>query len=335
MWAVTRLFSAVLATTLLAVGSASLIDMDLFVGGTGGYSCYRLPNLLQMRAPGHLVAISQGHKEHGCPDGGQMDALVRTSMDNGLTWTDQAVITPNTQGLTYGTPTAVVDLSTDTIFLFLCVGFKKVWLLNSTDGGSQWSQPQDLTSQLVPSNWGNVYYGTQQGITVDLGGGKQRLILCANHHGGDNGANTVYSDDHGLTWQNGKTVTPGQLGECALAQTSAGVTMYARVVYDDATDRPRRAIAFSTDFGDSFTPGATDGFPGNPGADAEGAFIEHDGRFFVASPWGQPHTGRHNYTVRAAHPCLLTCCGLLAHHPPSCSPLTTVLHAPRLAAYCP
>ena len=52
-----------------------------------------------------------------------------------------------------------------------------------------------------------MYYGTQQGIAVDLGAGKQRLILCANHHGsGSNGANSVYSDDHGATWHNGMTV---------------------------------------------------------------------------------------------------------------------------------
>merc|ERR1712216_172992 len=160
-----------------------------------------------------------------------------------------------------------------TIFLFICVNSQQVLLLTSRDGGSQWSTPQNLTSVLVPSGWDQVFYGTQQGITVDLGQGRQRLMLCANHHGSsDSGANTVYSDDHGVTWRNGETVSPGNLGECSLAQTSAGVTMYARVVYDDSTDRPRRALAFSSDFGESFTHGDTSQFPGNPGADSEGAF---------------------------------------------------------------
>ena len=40
-----------------------------------------------------------------------------------------------------------------------------------------------------------------------MGGGRHRLIVCANHHGsGSNGANAVFSDDHGATWQNGQTV---------------------------------------------------------------------------------------------------------------------------------
>lgn len=201
------------------------VDLDLFTGGEGGYSCYRLPNLLQMKTPGHLVAVAQGHK-NGCADDGWMDALVRTSVDNGRTWGPISLAYPNTERETMGTPTAVVDLLTDTIFLFLCVNFQHILLLNSTDGGRRWSAARNLTSTLVPPGWQRVYYGTQQGITVKRHDGTTRLILCANHHGqADNGAHTVYSDDFGVSWQNGETTLPARLGECSLAQTSAGVTM--------------------------------------------------------------------------------------------------------------
>ena len=276
-----------------------LVDTDLFAGGKGGYSCYRLPNLLQMKTPGHLVAIAQGHKD-GCADDGWMDALTRTSVDNGRTWDKTALIYPNIERQTMGTPTAVVDRATDTIFLFLCVNFRHILLLNSTDGGRRWSPARNLTSTLVPPGWKRVYYGTQQGITVQKRSGQRRLILCANHHGADNGAHTVYSDDLGFTWHNGKTTIPARLGECSLAQTYAGITMYARVAYDDSTDRPRRALAFSTDDGATFSAGDTGGFPGNPGADSEGAFIIANDIFLVGSPWGLPSTGRHNYTVLAS-----------------------------------
>eukprot|EP00966_Prymnesium_polylepis_P304663 7038935-Prymnesium_polylepis.2 len=233
-----------------------------------------------------------------------MDAVVRTSKDNGRTWSDTALVHPNPLGLTMGTPTAVVDPTTDTVFLFLCVNFQEIWLLNSTDGGHSWSAPRNLTSELKPPGWDKVYYGTQQGITVDVANGKKRLMLCANHHGADNGANTVFSDDQGKTWRNGATVPPAQLGECSLAQTSAGITMYARVVYDDSSERPRRALAFSIDFGETFNTGDTSGFPGNPGPDCEGAFLQFGGLFILGSPWGLPSSGRHNYTIlvsRAEH----------------------------------
>jgi sialidase-1 len=142
-----------LVVALVASHENALIDMDLFVGGQGGYSCYRLPNLLQMRTPGHLVAVAQGHK-NGCADSGRMDALVRTSKDNGATWSDMALVTPKSVlGKTMGTPTAIVDLTTDTIFLFLCVDFTQILLLTSTDGAMTWEEPRDLTSTLFPPTW--------------------------------------------------------------------------------------------------------------------------------------------------------------------------------------
>ena len=63
------------ATAVDPTPDAGLIDVDLFVGGVGGYVCYRLPNLVQMRAPGHLVAFGQGRKLPGCPDDGWMDSV--------------------------------------------------------------------------------------------------------------------------------------------------------------------------------------------------------------------------------------------------------------------
>eukprot|EP00660_Eupelagonema_oceanica_P012963 gene12963-13049_t len=77
------LHGILLALVVEAAASAPLVDLDLFTGGNGGYYCYRLPNLLQMRTPGHLVAIAQAKPGPGCPDSGQMDAVVRISKDNG------------------------------------------------------------------------------------------------------------------------------------------------------------------------------------------------------------------------------------------------------------
>jgi len=263
-----------------------------------------------------------------------MDCVVKRSFDYGHTWTKSSLVYPNAEHQAMGTPTTILDPTTNTIFLFLSPqnggrdahDGRRVMLLNSTDGGQSWSEPRNMTAVLVPDDWDNVWMGTQQGIVVplpdedntkmDLGrsstssGQRQRLIMCANHHGRDsNGAHTVYSDDHGLTWQNGVTLShPASLGECGLTHTvdnqgQSVVTMYSRVVYDDASiSKPRRSLAFSRDYGHSFVSfaNATHNFPGNPGADAQGSFVEFNGTFLVASPWGQvspANPGRHNFTV--------------------------------------
>eukprot|EP00936_MAST-01D_sp_MAST-1D-sp1_P002670 g2670.t1 len=317
-------------STVASTRSRDYVNTDLWTGGEGGYVCYRLPNLIELSTPGHLVAFGQGRTGDGCPDSGPMDALVRRSYDNGRSWSAPQLVYANAERQTMGTPTAIVDPVDDTIFVFVnpqhggrdAAGGRRVLLLNSTDGGRSWSPPRDLTKPLVPPNWSNVWMGTQQGLALDRGNGtRPRLMMCANHHGvgdGGNGAHTVYSDDGGATWANGATLDIGMgfgVGECALAQTpvSAGidtgastvVTMYGRVVYDNANiSASRRVVAFSSDLGLTFSEANTSAFPGNPGADAEGAFVQNSGTFLVGSAWGQPspsNPGRHNYTVLVSH----------------------------------
>ena len=318
MWKFATAAGLVLTRAALPVATAQPLEMDLFTGGIGGYDCYRLPNLVQMNTPGHLLALGQGRTDKECPDSGPMDSLARVTTDNGRTWSDPQLVWPNAARQTMGTPTAIHDAQGDIVFLFMnpqhggrdAADGRRVLLFegmpNATDGGQlQWSDtPRDLTSALVPDAWDNVWMGTQQGITVDLPGGGKRLIMCANHHSqtGSNGAHTVYSDDHGVTWRNGETLSePAGIGECGLAQTAAGVYLYGRVVYDNPNiTKSRRMLALSTDYGHSFSPGNTAVFPGNPGADAEGAFIGFGGRLLVGSAYGQvgpSNPGRHNYTV--------------------------------------
>ena len=81
------LCSLLLGPSAAVAGAAAppLVDADLFRAGQGGYACYRLPNLVNLHAPGHMLAIVQGHK-FDCSDGGRMDILSRSSVDGGRTW---------------------------------------------------------------------------------------------------------------------------------------------------------------------------------------------------------------------------------------------------------
>ena len=50
---------AFLGLELICAMARPLVDLDLFVAGEGGYACYRLPNLVQLQRPGHLLAVAQ------------------------------------------------------------------------------------------------------------------------------------------------------------------------------------------------------------------------------------------------------------------------------------
>jgi len=296
---------------MLSIASlaAALVDTDLFIGGTGGYYCYRLPNLVQLPTPGHLLAVAQGHK-YDCYDGGWTDVVAKSSTDNGRTWSMQRLIhTESVEGVknvTVGTPSAVADLKTGAVYLFVAVMWKTVLLLKSGDAGLSWDTPRDMTAALVPSSWRGIYTGLPQGIQLDSG----RLIICANHKYADEStkSHTIYSDDHGATWRNGQPVGPSHMGECSVAEGAAGVFLYARVWWDDqagaATWRnSTRGLAFSSDGGASFEEGDLDAFPGNPMRDCQGAMIIAGAQrdtFLAAGPWGADHFPRVNYTVLAS-----------------------------------
>lgn len=95
------------------------------------------------------------------------------------------------------------------------------------------------------------------------------------------------------------------MGECSLAESPAGVYMYARVWWDDldgsCAGNSTRGLALSTDNGESFgdplnaagSDGDLDAFPGNPGTDMQGAILYSEGgskgTFLVGSPWGVDH----------------------------------------------
>ena len=78
--------------------------------------------------------------------------------------------------------------------------------MSSDDGGREWSEPEDLTSQLVDPAWQSVYTGLPQGLQLSNG----RLIICANHMYDDlsTKSHTIFSDDHGKSWTYGKSVGP-------------------------------------------------------------------------------------------------------------------------------
>jgi sialidase-1 len=154
------MLSLIIFALVSTPASAELTDRDVFVGGEDGYYCYRLPNLVQLPTPGHLLAVAQGHK-FDCFDGGWMDAVAKTSHDNGKTWSDQRVIYSlsgeGKQNVTVGTPTAVADLQTGAVHLFVSVEFRAIMLFRSDDGGMTWGTPRNMTESLVPAGWGPVY----------------------------------------------------------------------------------------------------------------------------------------------------------------------------------
>ncbi|MET7329706.1 exo-alpha-sialidase [Nonomuraea sp. NPDC005650] len=227
-----------------------------------------------------ILACTEGR--HKVCDAGPHDLLVRRSTDKGQTWTPSEAVEPSVDGQSWSNPTFVVDRETGEVFLFhgLCEQLPEntscsadsstVYVISSKDGGVTWSERRSLAGLFdhFPYNWAMHGPGPGHGIQLDSG----RLLLTVSHRtiitgvpttDRHYGASTVYSDDHGVTWQAGGEVPMGDgypvVGEARLVQRADGtVVMNSRP--GSGNDWPRD-IAVSQDGGVTWSPPRMDFSP--------------------------------------------------------------------------
>ncbi|MEV6159950.1 exo-alpha-sialidase [Nonomuraea sp. NPDC052129] len=228
-----------------------------------------------------ILACTEGR--HLVCDAGPHDLLIRRSTDKGQTWSPFQAVALSVDGQSWSNPTFVVDRTTSEVFLFygLCVQLPEntscsadsstMYVSSSKDGGATWGEPRSLAGLFdhFPYNWAMHGPGPGHGIQLDSG----RLLLTVSHRtiitgvptaDRHYGASTVYSDDHGRTWQAGGEVPMGAgyptVGEARLVQRDDGtVLMNSRP--GSGNDWPRD-IAVSGDGGLTWSPPTMDFSPG-------------------------------------------------------------------------
>lgn len=239
-----------------------------------GYDNYRIPALITTK-DGTLVAFAEGRARFS--DAGNIDLLSKRSEDGGKTWSAQQVVW-NDGDNTCGNPCPVLDRKTGTIWLVMthnlgtdhekdiirgtARGSRTVWVCHSEDNGGSWSAPREITSGVKDPAW--RWYATGPGIGIQVLHGPHagRLVIPADFSYQDStldtrdtyqyGSCSFYSDDHGLTWHRGGTITP-KVNECQVAELPGkkGVLMMNMRSY---FGRHCRAVSTSRDGGLHWTP---------------------------------------------------------------------------------
>jgi sialidase-1 len=109
-------------------------------------------------------------------------------------------------------------------------GAAQVWFLKSTDEGSTWTGPVDITSEV-----GNIALGPGIGIQLKNG----RLVVPVYD-------GIIFSDYHGKTWKAGNKTT-GPVNESQVVELVSGTLMLNTRGY------PKRIVAFSSDNGNTWS----------------------------------------------------------------------------------
>ena len=258
---------------------ASMSEAQHLAGNTATDN-YRIPAITTAPNGDLLVSYDERPKDNG---NGGSDApnpnhiVQRRSTDGGKTWSAPTYIHQGTETgkkVGYSDPSYVVDHQTGTIFNFHVKSYDQGWggskagtdpenrsiiqaeVSTSTDNGWTWTH-RTITADITKDNpWTARFAASGQGIQIQHGAHAGSLVQQYTIRTADGTvqAVSVYSDDHGKTWQAG-TPTGTGMDENKVVELSDGSLMLNSRASDGSGFRK---VARSTDGGQTWSEPASD-----------------------------------------------------------------------------
>lgn len=250
-------------------GTPSYSEQTLAEPGMGGFPNYRIP-ALAVSTEGTVLASYDG-RPTGVDAPGPNSVLQRASHDGGRTWQEQTEVhggraSDPVEG--YSDPSYVVDRETGHIFNFHVKSYDQGFIGSqpgvdpddrdvlhaevsvSTDDGDTW-QHRTITADITPDPGVRSRFASAgQGIQLKYGKHAGRLVQQYTIINADEEfqAVSVYSDDHGRTWQAGEPVGTGMDENKTVELSDGRVMLNSR----DSDGSGYRKVAISEDGGATY-----------------------------------------------------------------------------------
>lgn len=238
-------------------------QIPLWCSGEDGYHTYRIP-ALAVTPKGTVLAFCEGRK-YSRSDTGDIDLLIKQSIDEGRTWGKHRVLWDDA-GNTCGNPCPIVDHQTGIVWLLMTWNrgddhereiidqkskdTRRVFVTSSEDDGRTWAEPKEITAEVKKLDWTWYATGPGAGIQIEHGPNKGRLVVPCDHI--ETGtrryySHIVYSDDNGKTWSLGGSTPKDLVNECQVVELPQGRLMLNMRNYDRT--KRNRQVAISDDGG--------------------------------------------------------------------------------------
>lgn len=227
----------------------------LFSAGEASYFCFRIPALVTA-GRGTVLAFAEARKTD-CSDSDAIDLVEKRTEDGGKTWSELHVLFRDGKH-SVNQPAPIYDRQTGVLWLIFCKDNQRVFVTQSKDDGLTWTEARDITQQTKDSGWKYVASGPGHGVQLSSG----RLLMAAWGDASPGPISwppvwgeveftfTMFSDDHGATWQRGRPMYENLTEEGMVAETDDHrVYMALRSLHG----KRRRAYAWSEDGGSSWS----------------------------------------------------------------------------------
>ena len=252
-------------------GAGSASEQQLATNGEGGFPNYRIP-ALTVANNGDVLASYDG-RPTAADSPGPNSILQRRSTDSGATWGPQEVVAAGKTTapvVGYSDPSYVVDRETGDIFNFHVKSYDQGFggsqpgvdpddrdviqadVSTSTDDGRTWTHRTITADVTADLGWRSRFATSGQGIQLKYGEHAGRLVqqYTIINGSGDFQAVSVYSDDHGATWEVGTPVGTGMDENKTVELSDGRVMLNSR----DSARSGYRKVAYSTDGGVTYGP---------------------------------------------------------------------------------
>ena len=307
------------------VAQAAISASTPFPAADASYGCYRIPAVVTLQN-GTILAFAEG-RPSGCADFGNIQVVMKKSLDGGSTWSALSVVASNGT-LQAGNPVPVLDTLDPAhpggrLFLFYNTGnasestirnggagIREQWVVTSTDGGATWSTPSNITAQTAkigaaPYNnaagWRTLAMGPGHGVQMRSG----RIVVPGNFTAGppqagyaDGRAYVFYSDDHGASYQIGNDTGYPSANESTAAELSTSQLMLNS--RDQSGLTKKRIVSVSSDGGANFSAGFANPTLIDPVCEGSLLNLAWNSKQYLFHANPASTTSRNNLTVRAS-----------------------------------
>jgi sialidase-1 len=258
-----RLFLLVFLTLCYVSGAAQQTGFHrvqkIFEAGRDGYYTYRIASMVST-ARGSLIAFCAARKGTG-GDWDPIDIVMRRSADGGRSWEPMRVLVPG-GAKPSDNATPIVDQVTGQLHLLYQTDYARCYYRQSSDDGNSWSEPVDITPVIERFRsvypWVVLAPGPGHGIQLRngrlvvpfwLSDGGQREFGPQHRGHRPSIVVSVYSDDHGRTWQAGEVAVPDNDTTIIPNETSCIELSDGRVLFNSRNESPnyRRLFTYSQD----------------------------------------------------------------------------------------